>query len=54
VIEAHEFREPGIAGLPGPVIVDVVVDPTEIPAMPHIKLDNVWKFGIGKMRELVN
>jgi pyruvate dehydrogenase (quinone) len=38
---------------PGPVIVDVIVDPTEIPSMPHIRLDQVWKFGIGKMRELV-
>jgi pyruvate dehydrogenase (quinone) len=39
---------------PGPVIVDVVVDPTEIPSMPHINIDQVWKFGIGKMRELVS
>ncbi|MDP9011784.1 MAG: thiamine pyrophosphate-dependent enzyme, partial [Pseudomonadota bacterium] len=39
---------------PGPVIVDVAVDPAEIPAMPHIHLDDVWKFGIGKMRELVS
>jgi thiamine pyrophosphate-dependent acetolactate synthase large subunit-like protein len=38
----------------GPVIVDVVVDPTEIPSMPHIHLEQVWKFGIGKMRELVS
>jgi pyruvate dehydrogenase (quinone) len=38
---------------PGPVIVDVVVDPTEIPAMPHIKLSQVWKFGVGKLREAV-
>jgi len=38
---------------PGPVIVDVIVDPTEIPAMPHVHLDQVWKFGIGKLRELV-
>jgi pyruvate dehydrogenase (quinone) len=37
----------------GPVIVDVVVDPAEIPAMPHVKLEQVWKFGIGKARELV-
>ena len=37
----------------GPVVVDVVVDPAEIPAMPHIDLDQAWKFGIGKMRELV-
>jgi pyruvate dehydrogenase (quinone) len=36
---------------PGPVIVDVSVDPGEIPAMPHVHLDQVWKFGIGKMRE---
>ena len=39
---------------PGPVIVDVVVDPAEIPAMPHVKLSQVWKFGIGKMREIVS
>jgi pyruvate dehydrogenase (quinone) len=39
---------------PGPVIVDVVVDPAEIPAMPHVKLSQAWKFGIGKMREIVN
>jgi pyruvate dehydrogenase (quinone) len=37
---------------PGPVIVDVIVDPAEIPSMPHIQLDQVWKFGIGKAREL--
>jgi pyruvate dehydrogenase (quinone) len=36
----------------GPVIVDVVVDPDEIPSMPHIHIDQVWKFGIGKMREM--
>jgi thiamine pyrophosphate-dependent acetolactate synthase large subunit-like protein len=39
---------------PGPVIVDCVVDPAEIPSMPHINLDQIWKFGIGKIRELVN
>jgi thiamine pyrophosphate-dependent acetolactate synthase large subunit-like protein len=38
----------------GPTIVDVVVDPAEIPAMPHFDLDQVWKFGIGKIRELVH
>ncbi len=37
---------------PGPVIVDVAVDAAEIPVMPHIKLEQVWKFGIGKLREL--
>jgi len=39
---------------PGPVIVDVIVDPAEIPSMPHTQFDHVWKFGIGKMRELVS
>jgi pyruvate dehydrogenase (quinone) len=38
----------------GPVIVDVVVDPSEIPAMPHLKISQAWKFGIGKLREAVN
>ena len=37
----------------GPVIVDVAVDPSEIPAMPHVELDKVWRFGIGKARELL-
>jgi pyruvate dehydrogenase (quinone) len=37
---------------PGPVIVDVVVNPAEIPSMPHIKADQVWRFGIGKLREV--
>ncbi len=39
---------------PGPVVVDVAVDPNELPAMPHIGLEQVWKFGIGKIRELIN
>jgi len=38
---------------PGPVVVDVVVDPDEIPSMPHVALEEVWKFGIGKARELL-
>jgi pyruvate dehydrogenase (quinone) len=38
---------------PGPVIVDVVVDPSEIPPMPHINLHQIWSFGIGKMREVI-
>jgi hypothetical protein len=37
---------------PGPVAVDVAVDPAEIPAMPHVELAKVWKFGIVKAREL--
>jgi pyruvate dehydrogenase (quinone) len=38
---------------PGPVVVDVIVDPTELPAMPHIDPTQVWKFGIGRVRELL-
>ena len=38
---------------PGPVVVDVLVDPTEIPAMLHVKMEQVWKFGIAKIRDLV-
>ena len=38
---------------PAPVVVDGVVEPTEIPAMPDIKLDQVWKFRIGKLREYI-
>jgi len=36
---------------PAPVVVDGIVEPTEISAMPDIKLDQVWKFRIGKVRE---
>ena len=38
----------------GAVIVDVVVDPAEIPATPRMQLDQVWKFGVGKMREFLH
>jgi thiamine pyrophosphate-dependent acetolactate synthase large subunit-like protein len=38
---------------PGLVVVDVAVDPSEIPSMPHVDLGKVWKFGIGKARELL-
>ena len=38
---------------PAPVVVDGMVEPTEIPAMPDIKLDQVWKFRIGKLREYI-
>jgi pyruvate dehydrogenase (quinone) len=39
---------------PGPVVVDVAVDPNELPAMPHIGVEQAWKFGIGKIRELIS
>jgi pyruvate dehydrogenase (quinone) len=36
---------------PGPAILHAVVDPNEIPAMPHIEAGQVWKFGIAKVKE---
>jgi pyruvate dehydrogenase (quinone)/pyruvate oxidase len=36
---------------PGPVIVDVVVDPAELPTFPHISAEQALRFGIGKSRE---
>ena len=38
---------------PGPVVVDVAVDPAELPAMPHIDPAQVWKFGIGMARSAI-
>lgn len=38
---------------PGPAILDVFVDPKELPSLPHIKLEQAWKFGIGRMREVM-
>jgi len=50
--ELHDAVARALA-TPGPVVVDVVVDPAELPAMPHIDPAQVWKFGIGKARELL-
>lgn len=36
----------------GPVVVDVAVDPDELPSMPHVELGQVWRFGVGKAREV--
>jgi pyruvate dehydrogenase (quinone) len=38
----------------GPVVVDVTVDPAEIPSMPHLKMEQLARFGIGKIRELIS
>ncbi len=35
----------------GPAILHAVVDPDELPAMPHVEAAQAWKFGIGKIRE---
>jgi pyruvate dehydrogenase (quinone) len=36
---------------PGPAILNVFVDPAELPTLPHITLDKVWRFGISRARE---
>ena len=38
----------------GPVIVDVAVDPAEIPSMPHVEPGKIFQFGLGKIRELLS
>jgi pyruvate dehydrogenase (quinone)/pyruvate oxidase len=35
----------------GPAILHAIVDPAEIPSMPHIEAGQVWKFGIAKVKE---
>lgn len=36
---------------PGPAVLNVFIDPNELPVMPHIKLDQIWRFGLAKVRE---
>lgn len=36
---------------PGPAILHAVVDPAEIPSMPHIEAGQAWKFGVAKVKE---
>jgi pyruvate dehydrogenase (quinone) len=36
---------------PGPAILHAIVDPAEIPSMPHIEAGQVWKFGMAKIKE---
>ena len=38
---------------PGPAILHAVVDPNELPSMPHIDVGQAWKFGIAKVKEAV-
>jgi pyruvate dehydrogenase (quinone)/pyruvate oxidase len=42
----HEFL-----AAPGPAILHALVDPAELPAMPHIDPKKAWKFGIAKVKE---
>ena len=54
VTQPQALRETVAAALAaeGPVVVDVAVDPDEIPTMPHVELGKIARFGIGKAREL--
>ena len=36
---------------PGPAVLHAVVDPDEIPAMPHVGVEEVWRFGVAKVKE---
>jgi len=36
---------------PGPAVLDVFIDPSELPVMPHIKMEQIWRFGLAKVRE---
>ncbi|RYE57137.1 MAG: hypothetical protein EOP18_03190 [Rhizobiaceae bacterium] len=38
---------------PGPAILHAVVNPTEIPTMPHIEIGQAARFGIAKIKEAV-
>ena len=40
-------------GAPGPAILHAVVDPNEVPTMPHIDPGQAWRFGIAKVREAI-
>lgn len=36
---------------PGPAVLNVFIDPSELPIMPHIKLEQIWHFGMAKIKE---
>ena len=38
---------------PGAAILDVKVDADELPTLPHIKVDQVWKFGLARVKEAI-
>ena len=35
----------------GPAILHAVIDPDELPAMPHVDIEQAWKFGVAKVKE---
>jgi pyruvate dehydrogenase (quinone) len=58
-VEGFTAKSPGelepamrqLLASPGPAVLNVFIDPAELPVMPHIKLDQVWKFGLARMKE---
>ena len=41
-------------GAEGPAILHAIVDPDEIPAMPHIEPGQAARFGISKLKQAIN
>jgi pyruvate dehydrogenase (quinone) len=48
--QLEEVMGPFLAA-PGPAILNVFINPSELPIMPHIKLDQIWHFGMAKIKE---
>lgn len=51
----HELKTVITAALAinGTAIIDAVVAPTELPNLPHLKLDVIGQFALAKIREAV-
>ena len=39
---------------PGPAVLHACVDPSELPAMPHVEIGRVWRFGLAKVKEKIS
>ncbi|MFZ6722697.1 thiamine pyrophosphate-binding protein [Undibacterium sp. Ji49W] len=35
----------------GPALLNVFIDPAELPSMPHIHIDQIWRFGLARVKE---
>jgi len=36
---------------PGPAVLHAMVDPAELPTMPHIDIAKAWRFGLARLKE---
>lgn len=53
-VRTPDELDAGIAQLlatTGPAILNVFIDASELPVMPHIKMEQIWRFGMAKVRE---